>query len=271
MKRWLRVVWLPLVIAGSAVPIGHWIRVSEGMLLPNGEWPPDGVAEIAWTAVITCAIASSLLALLPATKPYSNRHSQTIVCAAFFVLAWMWSVAKEQWAISVSVPIFSALLLALGAGSLVRIISRRFIKDPLARDQICFWLFAAILMSSFIAFFSGSSGAADPMFAFARDTLGLSPYAAEFAVVITRKTLHFTVYGLLAWFTYKAARAGDASLNGSVAIALAFALVHSIFDETRQSLTLGRTGSPWDVLLDLAGMLTFLSISIRRERKAPTS
>lgn len=62
---------------------------------------------------------------------------------------------------------------------------------------------------------------------------------------LIRKAGHLLAYGLLGALAWRAARRAPLALGVT-------ALVATI-DETHQSLTLTRSGSPWDVLLDVAG------------------
>jgi VanZ family protein len=63
--------------------------------------------------------------------------------------------------------------------------------------------------------------------------------------VVIRKLGHLTAYAILAALAWRAER--------RLAIALAVAAIVAISDEMKQSTTLLRSGSPWDVLLDLFG------------------
>lgn len=63
--------------------------------------------------------------------------------------------------------------------------------------------------------------------------------------VIIRKLGHVVVYAILGALAWRAER--------KLAIAIAVAALVAVTDEVKQSLTLYRTGSPWDVLLDLFG------------------
>ncbi len=60
-----------------------------------------------------------------------------------------------------------------------------------------------------------------------------------------RKGAHVVAYGLLGLLAWFADRRTFVALAMTAAVAVA--------DETRQSLTLTRSGTVWDVLLDLAG------------------
>jgi VanZ family protein len=63
--------------------------------------------------------------------------------------------------------------------------------------------------------------------------------------IAIRKLGHLIAYGILGALAWRADRRAF--------IALAIALLVASTDEWRQSHTLTRTGTPWDVLLDVAG------------------
>ncbi|HJP83767.1 MAG TPA: VanZ family protein [Fimbriimonadaceae bacterium] len=119
-----------------------------------------------------------------------------------------------------------------------------------------------LLMGWLVVHFSGSSGSPQPMSRFFLDWIGLTAAQAEFLVITIRKIIHFTFYGLLAWNAY---RIGRASPRGSaVGFALAMALIFALYDESHQLLATDRSGSPWDVGLDMFGATTFLGVSVLR-------
>jgi VanZ family protein len=68
---------------------------------------------------------------------------------------------------------------------------------------------------------------------------------AEGVNIAIRKLGHVVAYGILGALTWRADR--------RVAIGMVLVLGVAVTDEWRQSLTLSRTGTPWDVLLDLVG------------------
>lgn len=94
-----------------------------------------------------------------------------------------------------------------------------------------------------------------------------------------RKAGHLTGYGLLcvllfrSWFhtlsvptrsQHDAARnSGKPTLRWRcAALALSMTLLTAMLDEWHQSFDLSRTGTPWDVALDLAGGICFLLIAL---------
>jgi VanZ family protein len=69
-----------------------------------------------------------------------------------------------------------------------------------------------------------------------------------------RKSAHFGEYALLGLLAFRAIWLSLESTVQRVAVlSLLLALAVSGIDETRQSFTRSRTGSPWDVTLDLCG------------------
>ena len=89
---------------------------------------------------------------------------------------------------------------------------------------------------------------------------------ADGVVFLARKAIHFTFYGCFAWFGLRAAQAAGAALQGAVVSGFAVALSHACIDEWRQASSAGRTGSVWDVLLDLSGMVVFVIVATRLDR-----
>ena len=86
---------------------------------------------------------------------------------------------------------------------------------------------------------------------------GEVPYAVNFVV---RKAGHVVSYGLLGALAYRADR--------RIAIALGIVLLVASTDEYRQALTRTRSGSGWDVLLDLSGALMAIIVMHRVRRAA---
>lgn len=68
---------------------------------------------------------------------------------------------------------------------------------------------------------------------------------AEGVNIAIRKLGHVVAYGILGALTWRADR--------RVAIGMVVVLAVAVTDEWRQSLTISRTGTPWDVLLDVVG------------------
>jgi VanZ family protein len=130
---------------------------------------------------------------------------------------------------------------------------------------VCAWL---------VAYFSSSTGASSRMLDFAMHRLHMSRDLAWALIGILRKSLHFIFYGTIGALALRAVRRGGVS-SKAVILALAFVLMHASFDEIRQSSYSSRSGSFWDVCLDMAGACCFVlgANAIKRKpvtRKAET-
>lgn len=80
----------------------------------------------------------------------------------------------------------------------------------------------------------------------------IGPVLASALNIFLRKLGHVVGYGILGILARRADR--------RVLLAIGIALLVAVTDETRQSMTLTRTGSPWDVLLD--GLSAWLGILV---------
>ncbi|MBZ0213551.1 MAG: VanZ family protein, partial [Nitrospirae bacterium] len=109
------------------------------------------------------------------------------------------------------------------------------------------------------AHFSGGAGGASGMHQWIMATFGLDADSAWNAMVFLRKGMHFFGYGLLA----QSARtlASRLALPWPVVLGLLWCFAHASLDEARQAGTLGRTGTAWDVLLNLSGAAFVMAVA----------
>ena len=82
---------------------------------------------------------------------------------------------------------------------------------------------------------------------------GELPYVLH---VLLRKSAHVVVYGILGALAYRAERKWLLAMMIVLAVASA--------DEWMQSRALNRTGTPWDVLLDVVGAASVIFLLQRR-------
>lgn len=127
------------------------------------------------------------------------------------------------------------------------------------------WAFAVLALGLLVATFSGPAGGAGRMYVFFTHWLGIEPALAETLVFYVRKGMHVGFYALLAGAAFGFARLFAA--RRAAAFALAWALVHATFDETRQAMSAGRTGAGWDVALDMVGAAVGLALAVVIARK----
>ena len=81
--------------------------------------------------------------------------------------------------------------------------------------------------------------------------------------IAIRKLGHVVAYAILGVLAWRADR--------RVIVAIAIALIVAITDETRQSMMRLRTGSPWDVMLDVTGAWLGIMLAKRMWRSEGTN
>lgn len=133
------------------------------------------------------------------------------------------------------------------------------------RELRALWPLAA--WGLLVFFFSGEAGGAGRMFRFATEVMGLSESAAEWAVQAVRKGVHVGYYGVLAALAWRSAWHRAPHRARAACFALVWALAHACLDELRQAASPGRTGTAWDVLLDMVGAALAVGIVAWRTRR----
>lgn len=114
-------------------------------------------------------------------------------------------------------------------------------------------VWAALILSA-----SGANFSSGASIILVQRFLGLS--LSEMVNVIVRKAAHIIEYSVLAWLAWRAHR--------TLAVPIVIALAVASTDEWLQSRTVGRSGTVWDVLLDVsAAVLMTLLLSARRGRE----
>ncbi len=128
----------------------------------------------------------------------------------------------------------------------------------------------ALALGVGVGFFSSGVGGAGPMFRLLTHW-GLSSDQVHLITLSFRKTFHFCFYGSLGLLVMTASKRIERPLIPSAQVGVVFALITACFDELRQSSQPGRTGSAYDVLLDLCGAITFAGIAIWAHRRRSTA
>ena len=120
-----------------------------------------------------------------------------------------------------------------------------------------------ILWIGFILFLGSDNGSMTQTSRFIGPLLHfLFPDTPEAAIQIyhayIRKSAHFLEYAFLAFLTVRGLSASSLETVRKMRFILPVALVAliAVIDETNQSLGTTRTGSAWDVLLDISGGIT---------------
>ena len=116
-----------------------------------------------------------------------------------------------------------------------------------------------------VGFMSGGKGSPLWMIDLFKHTFSMSDAQAHEWVLTLRKVFHFTFYGTYALLWRSALARFDVKPRMLWAC-LVFVGALACFDEGRQHFTSDRTGSAWDILLDLSGAITFVGIASRRAK-----
>jgi len=86
-------------------------------------------------------------------------------------------------------------------------------------------------------------------------------------LVSLRKAAHVVEYAILAWLTWLALfSTWRRALLRAVGLALVWVLATAALDEIRQSFVESRTGSVWDIALDITGGVLALTLAIAYTR-----
>jgi len=124
------------------------------------------------------------------------------------------------------------------------------------------WTWAPLFVwIALIFFLSNSSGSLDSTSRFIGPLLAfffpdLDPGTRAVYHVLIRKAAHFTAYGVLAMLAWRTFRTILPAISRLLVLTLSLVATVAIADELNQSFNSARSGSVWDVLLDLAGGLT---------------
>lgn len=103
---------------------------------------------------------------------------------------------------------------------------------------------------------------------------GISAATIATAQLLVRKAAHVAEYAILAALVFRALREQKGNFSWSIAsLVVAAASACAALDEFHQTFVAARTGSPWDVLIDICGAvlgLVMYWILSRRQRNRQT-
>ncbi len=125
--------------------------------------------------------------------------------------------------------------------------------------------FLILLMTWAIIHFSGPEGGAGPMVEYVMKSFSLGQSQAELLILVVRKTIHFTFYGVLALVALHLVSPRLDWRTSSI-FGLLLALSTAGFDEFSQAFATNRSASFWDIGLDMLGAITFVGLSVLRYR-----
>lgn len=216
-----------------------------------------------WAVWLLLVAVLALLGLVPDLRAERIRLAIGVGFGSAFLLLWIKSGDATLGNFGAAMQ--RALIPALMAGTVVGFVAS--VWSLRHRPQVAPWLAATLFCGLAVAYFSSSKGGPDPMHAAFMRWFSLDSAQADFAVLAVRKTIHFCFYGVTGWLAWKTARCGGAEVVPALWVGLGYAASLAVFDEFRQSSSPVRSGSAWDVLLDLAGVAFFLWLARRGARQ----
>ncbi len=155
------------------------------------------------------------------------------------------------------------MLIGLVAAGVSLILWRRFGQVSDAK----FWTATMMILALPVATFSGASGGAGGWAEWLTEVFRLEGATAEQVIWWVRKSLHFTVYGVLALSAFKALDSNDHATSVTCGTVVIWSLSHACFDELKQMSIPGRTGSAVDIIIDLGGALVAVGFALHLKRK----
>lgn len=241
---------------GLGLALGILLLVGLNQIT-KGLWLPFGFA----------VVIAGLLHWAPWLK--SRAVATPLALAAGAWICWGWSATSvftfkkvDLEFVPTAVMGFVALVSSVAACVAI-------LRVPAKQRKPAWKVLLPLAFAILVSLVSSSVGGADPMKQWVMAHLGMGAEAADQLVLAVRKTIHFTFYGCVAWSAAAAARSAKEPEGSWLLFGGWFALTVASFDEMRQITAAGRTGSFWDVLIDLAGALTFLAIMHFRFRPKP--
>lgn len=131
------------------------------------------------------------------------------------------------------------------------------------------WMIVPILAVCVVGYVSGGIGGADHMQKWLISVFQLPQDQAETIIHWLRKTIHFVAYGSVGYCLFRSAIAGRSSKKRAILFSLLMVLCLASFDELRQTTAPNRTGSAWDVTLDMTGATVFAFLGAATVANAP--
>lgn len=216
-------------------------------------------------------LVSILFGLLPKLKNPTLKLAILFCYGSLFALFWVLSsdISPVSSADAKAQAIALALVSTSAAVSVLMLIVA-YAALPPGRPTIRAMV-VVIVLTTILAYVSSARGGAGNMITWFMSHLGWDRGTAETGVLLVRKTIHFVFYGTFAYVALRFARLNATNRGATIAFALLFALLHATFDELRQGDIPSRTGSAWDVGLDMLGAAAFVGIASRAPQKRKAS
>ena len=225
-----------------------------------------------WMLPAICLLFGILIGWFPPLNSPGNRIGATTFFFGIFAAQWITVVQfVEHFDRNKAKIVFVLQSVEIGIGLAISCLAALHLVffGKLSTRQRAY--FAALcLFGWLVARFSGPPGGPTSQIQWLMDFFHLTPDQAEGIVTAIRKCFHFLFYGSLGGLALACAGAMGATRDVAIRLGVAFPLMFALFDERMQALTPGRTGSIFDVMLDMSGVATFLMIAEFRRRRNQT-
>jgi len=223
-----------------------------------------------WLPVLMGVIVSTIVGFQPW---FTASRLSRLFCVALTVgaaVTYSMSVAPQPNEMG---PKFPRVAIDLGACVFLVVLGLFIARCLLQRKtaKMAAWLLLPIAAGCVLGYVSGGIGGSDHMVEWAIRVLHMSREQAETGVHYLRKTIHLCAYGTLGLAYFRAAITGGAEKSRSIGFALLSVLTMASFDELRQTTAPNRTGSIWDVMLDVTGAFIFVMLASAFVKKTKPS
>ena len=221
-----------------------WLPVLFGIAVASVVWSQPWLKDAKLAGPFWASFASgTALTFCYSTTPVTTRFGSAI--------------PKLSLAIGTAVFLLSFVLF-IGRGLL-----------PSKTKSIAGWLLIPIAAGMIVGYVSGGLGGSNHMVKWFIAMFHLSQDQAENIVHIVRKSIHVSAYGMVGLSLFKGAMGGRTAKSRALGFAMLITLCLASFDEMRQTSAPNRTGSPWDVALDMSGSFAFVFLAALVTRSAP--
>lgn len=192
------------------------------------------------------------------------------LCQASGIWA-LWKLTDSTTGPALTGSALSHKVLPLAAAAFVVSVLLLLRAWPSRDRKVLYWLLFVLAAMLIIGTLSGSTGSGSLVVHWFVNTFHIDWPTAKKVVLIGRKCIHFTFYGLAAYGGFWAGWHAKMHREVCAAFGLGTALFLGSFDESRQFLAIGRTGSPWDVGIDMCGAAFFSWIAFLKAKRAESN
>jgi VanZ family protein len=218
---------------------------------------PEHRTHFVLPAVANLLLLPSAFLLLKESREWRGTAPMMLLVNSVLAVVWLLSERHEGRVIaSMALPL-EIVLAGLGTMWTLKL-------DDL-RPEHSFALFGFLLVFS-VGYSSTGTGSSGGMMTQLLEW-GLTQDQAHLVTLVIRKSIHCFFYSCVFWLMYRHFLALCSPLRASLLAGLLVTLSVASIDEFRQSLVPNRTGSVWDVFLDMGAAGIVLVLSLKSQER----